>query len=104
VVLAWVWCTGTSEGERRNYPPLTGGSGGVQSAVVGRCCAGAGYCIALRCWLCLKDRAAALLAVLEGLRWCAWYARLGRISRHLSDSIFNPPSGIFGFYFKGSAF
>jgi hypothetical protein len=27
----------------------------------------------------------------------------GRISRHLSGSIFNPPSGIFGFYFKGSA-
>jgi hypothetical protein len=27
-----------------------------------------------------------------------------RISRHLSGSIFNPPSGIFGFYFKGSAF
>jgi hypothetical protein len=30
--------------------------------------------------------------------------QLGRISRHLSGSIFNPPSGIFGFYFKGPAF
>jgi hypothetical protein len=28
----------------------------------------------------------------------------GRISRHLSGYISNPPSGIFGFYFKGSAF
>ena len=31
-------------------------------------------------------------------------SRLGRISRRLSDFIFNPPSGIFGFYFKVSAF
>jgi hypothetical protein len=29
---------------------------------------------------------------------------LGRTRRHLSGSIFNPPSGIFGFHFKGSAF
>jgi hypothetical protein len=29
---------------------------------------------------------------------------LGRISRYLSGSVFNPPSGIFGFYSKGSAF
>jgi hypothetical protein len=31
-------------------------------------------------------------------------ATLGRISRHFRILFLNPPSGIFGFYFKGSAF